>query len=75
MPDKERLEKLRLLIETQAEMCLTMIDAMLAEYEDSANGSADEAEPTCPHCGESDSEKTTEMGDNPLLRLTCLNVS
>lgn len=63
---KAQLEKLRALIETQAEMAVTLIDRALA-FDD------DDDELSCPECGEMDPERlkdTTEMGGEP--RTTCL---
>lgn len=74
MADKERLEKLRLLVETQAEVCLSMIDGLLAECEDEADVIS--ANPPLCQCGESDSDKiedTTDLADDPRKRLTCLS--
>lgn len=68
----DRLKKLRATIEVQAEMCLSQIDAALAELETAPK------EPealACPECGETDEEKledTTEMGSDRRTRLTCL---
>lgn len=74
MLDKEKLDKLRLFVETQAEMCLSMIDGMLAETE--TEPVFEEGIHKCPKCGESVVEKieeTTDLADSPLTRLTCLS--
>jgi len=64
----ERLKKLRTTIEVQAEMCLSLIDAALAELE----AGSEDASVACPDCGEKDKlDNTTVMGEDS--RLTCLS--
>lgn len=63
---KEQLTKLRAVVETQAEMCLGLIDKALVELEDE--------ETKCPECGEQERlEDTTPMGANGKGRVTCLS--
>lgn len=63
---RERLVKIRVLVETQAEMAVSQIDAALAELE----GVSDDGEPRCPECGEDNTEESTAM--NQPRRWTCL---
>jgi hypothetical protein len=66
---QERLVRVRLIVETQAEMCLTKLDALVREL-DEIN---EDGLPPCPNseCAEEQNlSETTEMGG--ALRITCL---
>ncbi len=68
----ERFRKLRVIVEAQSEMCLSLIDAALAELE-AVN---EDGNPPCPKCGEREPEKledTTPMGPGDGIRMTCLS--
>ena len=68
-----RLAKARLVIEAQAEMCITQIDLALAEIDLSADADAEATADTvaCAECGNGNTSNTTEMGGKP--RWTCLS--
>ena len=66
----ERFRKLRVIVEAQSEMCLSLIDAALDELE-AVN---EDGNPPCPECGELEKlEDTTPMGPEEGMRMTCLS--
>jgi hypothetical protein len=73
----ERLRKLRLLVETQAELCIGMLDGAIAEIENAGLHDPVEVDPVlCVACKERDPEKIEDTtyyeGDKRIKRMTCL---